>query len=671
MLDEPLYVENALAMAARKIPVGFLPKGQKKNIEVGWEDKATIATDEIVKKAQQNPTWQNICLVAKAVPSGRLFWDIDDPAIVLEYEKFYGKLAQTLKNQTFSGGYHYIFEHTEESLAFQKEVSKAYISESGANGELWSLRMHNAYIVGPGSSVTKDGITGYYKIVEDAPIATMPDTLLTFLKDRYLKSESGKKNTNATDDGQPISEGGRNSQLTSIGGKLRAAGSNQEEIEAVLSRINQERCQPPLGEIEIQTIARSVSRYEIRNDASVLHGGVPAGSQPDVISITAPSRLPQTTQEAEKYIDAIKQEEQRRIQDHWRENFKTVSELEEGEPIMLIKGFLPEGVTFFGSLPGESKTWIGLSVAKALTTQRDFMGRSDFIVPVVTPVIYLIPESGSRAFKRRCGKMGIPSDEKLFLCRTISEGKMLLSDPFLLEAVRRMKPVVFLDTLIRFNEADSENEAMQNKQLVDDITVLRQAGAIAIIPLHHATKSLRTQGLSLDTVLRGTGDISASADCVWGLLRDDSLYQNGQGPNEVEIVCVKARDIDPPPLPFRFALSRRIPRELPLAPGMSPGSLKIGLAPGIESVIDSTGDLQICENTAHQEKKAAEERRNSELIELITTKPAITLEELEAELDMAASSIGRLLKRLGWHKPKGGAKGEYGWVKKAILIDTV
>jgi len=68
---------------------------------------------------------------------------------------------------------------------------------------------------------------------------------------------------------------------------------------------------------------------------------------------------------------------------------------------------------------------------------------------------------------------------------------------------------------------------------------LRQAGAIAVIGLHHATKKMRTEGMSLELALRGTGDIAASADAVYGLLRDSMLYNNGEGPNEIQVACLK------------------------------------------------------------------------------------------------------------------------------------
>jgi hypothetical protein len=58
-----------------------------------------------------------------------------------------------------------------------------------------------------------------------------------------------------------ILEGMRNSQLTSLAGTMRRRGASAEAIEAALLAENLERCQPPLDESEVLTIAASMSRY--------------------------------------------------------------------------------------------------------------------------------------------------------------------------------------------------------------------------------------------------------------------------------------------------------------------------------------------------------------------------------------------------------------------------
>jgi len=57
----------------------------------------------------------------------------------------------------------------------------------------------------------------------------------------------------------------------------------------------------------------------------------------------------------------------------WRRKFHVLSELGEGEPRQLVKQILPEGVTFFGSLSGVCKTWIAMSLSKALITGEKFL----------------------------------------------------------------------------------------------------------------------------------------------------------------------------------------------------------------------------------------------------------------------------------------------------------
>ena len=147
-----------------------------------------------------------------------------------------------------------------------------------------------------------------------------------------------------------------------------------------------------------------------------------------------------------------------------------------------------------------------------------------------------------------------------------------------------MKPVVFLDTAIRFNTASDENSAMQNKALVDAMIQLRQLGAVSVIALHHSSKAMRKEEMTLENVLRGTGDMAASADCVYGLQRDDKLYDGGLGPEEIDVRCVKPRDFNPP-APFRIAASRKS------------DNFVTSYKPGLASNIDEHGDfVMVSEN---------------------------------------------------------------------------
>ena len=163
----------------------------------------------------------------------------------------------------------------------------------------------------------------------------------------------------------------------------------------------------------------------------------------------------------------------------WREHFRTLSELDEGEVPMLIENILPsEGISFLGSLSGVGKTWIALSKVKALRTGKPLFGR--FRVPEIVPCAYFVPEMGSRAVRHRIEMLRIPSSEE-FLIRTLKEGIMHLDSPHLRDMIQALMPVVFLDTAIRFMRGKDENSASENSVgLADALFHLLRLGARAV-----------------------------------------------------------------------------------------------------------------------------------------------------------------------------------------------
>ena len=300
---------------------------------------------------------------------------------------------------------------------------------------------------------------------------------------------------------------------------------------------------------------------------------------------------------------------------------------------MLIDSILPEGIDFIGAASGDGKTLMGLSISKALTTGSKFLGKWD--VPERTHVIYLIPEVGDAAFRQRIKSFQINEEDGWFRCMTISAGMiMALDSPILRQAVEELKPVIILDTMIRFSTAEDENSSAQNRKLAQDILSLRAAGSPAVICLHHSTKDAKRVGMTLDKVLRGTGDIAALSDVVYGVQRDDALYKNGMGPNEMDVICAKARDVMPP-LPFRVAASRKT------------GDDRIGIAKGIESIIDATGDIQLISESDTLATKAAN------LIQLVQDDPSMSLKELSDATATPTWVVRQTLKKHGWAKKKG------------------
>ena len=615
--DTPL--DGALWMASFGIPqtplkgkAPFLPE---------WQKKASTDPNQIREWFEGTDRQCNFGSVA--LPGGFFVFEADTapegvPSVRERFEKQGGRFTSQLMVASRRDG--------SRGHRYYKWIEG--IENIGQNATIhgdFSLRADAEQCVSPGS-VHPDTEKQYRVISSGTPEPPAAQELAFWKSEKKVEKPTAAA---ATDDAAAIPTGRRNSTLTSKAGELRAKGLNEEEIAPVLVRLNQERCIPPLDESEVKTIAHSIGSRAY---------------QPDVFAEEIAAKAEQAKRAQQSGL--LSPGQQKPDVSNWRQEFKSVGELEKGEVRMLINNFLPEGTTFIGGLPGEGKTLLALSIAKALTTGADFLGCVQFNVPSIVPILYLIPEVAARAFRQRCERFHIPDDPNLFLCRTISEGPTLLLDnAMVLEAVKRMKPVVFLDTVLRFNEAEDENAASQNKVLVEDIIRLRHEGAVAIVGLHHSTKNMHKEGMSLETVLRGTGDLAAMCDAVYGLLRDDALYKHNSGPNEIDVACVKPRDFEPPEL-FRIAASYRSNK-----PGI------IGPALGIASYIDDLGDFQMV-------SKAETERAIGDWLEsVVKDDPAITLAELEKSTKLSSWVIRQTLKNRGWTKARGGAKGASLWRK--------
>jgi hypothetical protein len=243
----------------------------------------------------------------------------------------------------------------------------------------------------------------------------------------------------------------------------------------------------------------------------------------------------------------------------WRKHFRRLSQLDEGPVPMLIESILiAEGATMLASLSGVGKTWLALAMAKALTTGKPFLGR--FKVPTIVPVVYLVPEMGSRAIRKRAEAMGLPDSEN-FLVRTLKEGVTSLKSPYLVAMIREMKPVIFLDTAVRFiGNADENSSTESSAGLVAMTFELVRLGARAVVLLHHAPKTFAKQrDMTLENAVRGTGDFGAMCEVVWGIRhakRWGGIYEDKEYSKEsmaltrLQVECLKGRDIPEVADPF-------------------------------------------------------------------------------------------------------------------------
>ena len=93
---------------------------------------------------------------------------------------------------------------------------------------------------------------------------------------------------------EDIPQGGRNKLLASFAGKLRRGGATVEEITAALLVVNQQRCEPPLGDDEVAASAASISKYEpgqgshlslMSEDAEGIDGMFALGSEMEIARV--------------------------------------------------------------------------------------------------------------------------------------------------------------------------------------------------------------------------------------------------------------------------------------------------------------------------------------------------------------------------------------------------
>jgi hypothetical protein len=340
----------------------------------------------------------------------------------------------------------------------------------------------------------------------------------------------------------------------------------------------------------------------------------------------------------------------------WPSLFRSIGEMEDGPIDMIIEGALQEGTCFIGANPSDGKTLVSLAFAKAICTGTPLFGLSQFRVPKPRPVIYLIPESRDRAFRKRCTSFRMPDDKTKFMTRTISAGPSLdLQDPMLLEAVRQTKPVLFLDTASRFMKGNDENAAAQNRLLVNDVIGLLAAGAVAVVLVHHATKSAKQnqEKMTLENMLRGTGDFGAMCDQAYGIRKDMTLYANGAGPMEIDLVSLKDREQIGGLTSIRLAASHKPAKRM----YREDGSIHESSITFPISYIDETGNF-------HAISQNETGRRESQLIlGMVKQDPNIPSKDIAGQLGITDYRVKTTLEQNGYHRVKGGPTGASPWHK--------
>jgi hypothetical protein len=255
------FLDAALAYAELGYAVFPCIPREKRPLITGGLLAATTKAAQIVKWWQEYPS-ANIGLCTK----GLLVVDLDrpdNPWLQDEPDKFQ-ELSVTACSQTPAGGKHFIFRQPEgmklknttgklaRNVDTRADGGYILVAPSAVDGQF--LKPQGSYQAG--RSYAYQWLTPLDFTLSLLP--TPPAWIITGLESR---SGNGTR-LDFADDGNAIPDGQRNSALTSLAGVMRDKGMGPDEIRAAISVTNSKRCKPPLPDSEIDTIVKSVSRYE-------------------------------------------------------------------------------------------------------------------------------------------------------------------------------------------------------------------------------------------------------------------------------------------------------------------------------------------------------------------------------------------------------------------------
>jgi hypothetical protein len=177
-------------------------------------------------------------------PTGeRIVLDVDGAegeAALAALEKEHGPLPETLRARTGEGRHLYF------------DPNGAVIRNSaGKLGPHLDVRGVGGYVILPPSVHASGTLYEWLNRVKPAPLPAWFGQLL---------SEQARGTVSSTT--EKIAASQRNTHLTSLAGSMRRRGMTESAIEAALQKENELRCDPPLRDSEVRTIARSVGRYQ-------------------------------------------------------------------------------------------------------------------------------------------------------------------------------------------------------------------------------------------------------------------------------------------------------------------------------------------------------------------------------------------------------------------------
>ena len=235
----------------------------------GWQKRASHDPAQVARWWSRWPE-ANIGILCGAA-SGLVVIDVDGPEgeeSLKALEAAIGPLPETVEALTGKGR-HLYFAHPGVEIR----------PSNGDIGPALDVRGDGSYAVGP-PSLHYTGRRYEWEVdhhPDDMDPADLPEAWI-----RKLQKQDKPKRAQRTAQGEKIPEGRRNDTLTSKAGSMRRAGFSADEILAALLTMNEQRCDPPLDAQEVETIARSVARYDPAPQMTIRPQGGPEIRETDL-----------------------------------------------------------------------------------------------------------------------------------------------------------------------------------------------------------------------------------------------------------------------------------------------------------------------------------------------------------------------------------------------------
>lgn len=286
-----------------------------------------------------------------------------------------------------------------------------------------------------------------------------------------------------------ITQGDRNSCITSYAGRLRTLNIPKGEAETILKAVNHAHCSPPLDEKEITTIINSVYKYE--------------SNQFEIKTLS--------------YDELVGSKE---------------PDLE-----FLIQDLLPLGcLILLAGKPKLGKSLLALLIAISVGIGKDLWNKK----VKQGGVLFISTEDGVNRLKKRVWVM-LGDPKKYQADIHFFSGDMILTDKGVLEALRNkvleLQPrLIVLDPLINLFRGKELNSAEDMNTVLRPLQNLAKESGACVLVIHHARKSSGEDSID---VVQGSITISGVAD---GLL----ILRSFQGEEKRASLDVILKDAEIP-----------------------------------------------------------------------------------------------------------------------------